>query len=408
MRDDRDVQILRDLAKRYAEIAAKDIQDERRDLWRRHNSLERTRPLIYVRWTAAWDEAPESRLQCEDPFFQQHERFLRQMIFQDTLGDDYIIEPWITQRAMVVMPTGGWGFEYVHDRKVAGGSWQFDPPMESLDDIDGVASPHHVIDEEATARNVARLQDAVGDMLEVAVDRGPAYMSWRGDISYDLAQLRGLSQLMLDMADNPDWLHRLAKHMSDSILRCQDEAEAAGDWRLTGHSNQAMCYAKELSDPKANSGPVQRKQLWLFMAAQEFALISPRMHEEFLFQYQFPILERFGLTAYGCCEDLTHKIDMLRRLRNLRRIAVTPVADVKKCAEQIGEDYVFSWRPNPAEMICCGFDPDHVRKVIHQGMEDSKGCHVDITLKDVQTVQDHPENLREWVRVVRSVTDEYV
>ena len=98
---------------------------------------------------------------------------------------------------------------------------------------------------------------------------------------------------------------------------------------------------------------------------------------------------------------------MLRQIPNLRRIAVTPVADVARCAEQIGEDYVFSWRPNPSEMICCGFDPDLVRKVIKSGMEAAKGCHVDITLKDVQTVQGKPENLARWVQVVRSITDHY-
>jgi hypothetical protein len=36
-----------------------------------------------------------------------------------------------------------------------------------------------------------------------------------------------------------------------------------------------------------------------------------------------------------------------------------------------------------------------------------KGCFVDITLKDVQTVQDQPENLREWVKIVRSISDTY-
>ena len=403
----RDVRILRELARECSEIAARDVQDERRDLWRRHNSLERTRPLIYVRWLAAWNEAPQSRLQCEDPFYKTHERFLRQMIFQDSIGDDYIIEPWITQRATMVTPEGGWGFAYRHDKNEAGGSWKFDPPMTAFEDIEKLANPHHVIDEEATRGNAARIRDAVGDILEVTVERKPFYTSWRGDISYDLAQLRGLSQLMLDMADNPERLHRLAGRMSESILRTHEEAEAAGDWRLSSHQNQAMTYAKELRDPQANSEPVKREDLWYFVAAQEFALISPRMHDEFLFQYQFPIIEKFGLVAYGCCEDLTNKIDMLRRLPNLRRIAVTPVADVAKSAEQIRQDYVFSWRPNPAEMICCGFDPDHVRKVVRRAMEDSRGCHVDITLKDVQTVQNRPEDLREWVKVVRSVSDEY-
>ena len=75
-----DVEILRELARRYAETAAKAVQEERRELWRRHNSLVRTRPLVYVRWLAAWHEAAESRLQCQDRFYQGHERFLRQMI----------------------------------------------------------------------------------------------------------------------------------------------------------------------------------------------------------------------------------------------------------------------------------------------------------------------------------------
>ena len=67
---------------------------------------------------------------------------------------------------------------------------------------------------------------------------------------------------------------------------------------------------------------------------------------------QQPIIENFGLAAYGCCENLTDKIHLLRCIRNLRMIAVTPVADVRRCAEQIGADYVFSWQDNPADIVC--------------------------------------------------------
>jgi hypothetical protein len=404
-----DVHIVRELAKKYAEIAAKPIQEERRGLWRAHNSFARTRPPIYVRWLAAWPEAAESRLECEDPFWQGHERFLRQMIFQDTIGDDYIIEPWITQRAtMVTPPAGAWGLEIRHipspDKE---GSWLFDPPIKELDDAKGLVAPRHVIDEEATERDADRLHDAVGGFLEVNVERCPFYTVWHADISYDLAQLRGLEQAMWDMMDNREWLHGLVGFLRDGILRTHDEAEAAGDWGLSSHQNQAMTYAQELSDPKANRRGARRKDLWCFVAAQEMALVSPAQHEEFIFNYQKTIAEKFGLVAYGCCEDLTNKIDMLRKLPNLRRIAVTPVANVRRCAEQIGRDYVISWRPNPAEMICCGFDPAKVKRIVKQAMEDMKGCCVDITLKDVQTVQKQTGNLREWVKVVRSVADEY-
>ncbi len=212
------------------------------------------------------------------------------------------------------------------------------------------------------------------------------------------------------MADNPEWLHRLCKFMSDGVLKTHDQAEAAGDWRLANHANQAVPYAQDLDDPKANSEPVTRDRLWLFMAAQEMAQVSPAMHDEFCLQYQMPIMKKFGLVSYGCCEDLTQKIDMLRQIPNLRRISVTPVADPKKCAEQIGDDYVISWRPNPSQMICCGFDPDLIRQVVRDAMDAfaAHGCHVDVNLKDVQTVQGKPENLRRWVEIVRGITDEYV
>ncbi len=36
-----------------------------------------------------------------------------------------------------------------------------------------------------------------------------------------------------------------------------------------------------------------------------------------------------------------------------------------------------------------------------------RGCHVDINLKDVQTTGGQPELLRDWVRIVRDVTDAY-
>ena len=405
-----DVAILRDLVKQYVEIAAKPVQDERRDLWRRHNSLERTRPLLYVRWLAAWNEAEESKCECEDAFFRAHETRMRQEIFQDTLGDDTIQEPWLTVAASRWSPPNGhWGVKYGRiPSPIAGGSWMFDPPIKDLHDLSDLAEIHHVVNEEATAANVQRLGDAVGDLIEINVDRAPIWQVWTADISYDIANLRGLEQVMWDMADDPEGLHGLCSFLSESVQRVHQEADEVGDWRLHNHQNQAVTYGGELPDPQANSEPVKRDQLWVFAAAQEMAQVSPAMHDEFVLQYQLPIISKFGLVAYGCCEDLTEKIDMLRQIPNLRRIAVTPVADVARCAEQIGGDYVFSWRPNPSQMICCGFDPDLIRTVTRDAMEASKGCHVDITLKDVQTVEHNPYNLREWVKVVRSVSDGYV
>ena len=407
MTNPKDIQILRDLAKQYVEIASKPVQDERRDLWRKHNSLVRTRPPVLALWWCGWHTAPQSKLQCEDPSFRPHETYLRQRIFQDTIGDDYIIEPWIPLRATVLAPPEGlWGMRVSHVPKTdPEGTWGFDPCIKTLEDADKLVKPRHIVDEQATARNLSRVQEAMGDIVEVTVDRSPA---WGASFCTPFANMRGLSQYMWDMVDNPEWLHRVTKFMSDGILSAHDEAEVAGDWRLCNHANQAMPYAQELPDPQANGHSVARDKLWTFVCAQEMAQVSPAMHDEFVIRYQLPIMERFGLVAYGCCEGLADRIDVLRRIPNLRRIAVTPWADVRQSAEQIGQDYVLSWRPNPSQMICCGFDAGRVRKIVRDAMDASRGCHVDITLKDVQTVLGQPENLAKWVEAVRSVSDQYV
>ncbi len=396
--------ILRDLARRYLEICARPEQARRRDWWRRHNSLKTVRPPIYVR-AFAWQEMPQARCVCQDGFLRQYEDFFRRRLFWDALGDDSIFEPWVTAPAVYLC--SGWGLAGRRNYSdEPGGSFKVDYPLKQLDDIGKLCAPCHAIDEAATARRVDRLTEALGDIIAVNVDRGPVYRMWSGDLSTDLGHLRGIEHLMLDMTDNPAWLHRLVKFLSDGVLKAQTEAEAAGDWGLCAHQNQAMPYADELDDPAPNRNGVARNRLWAFMAAQEFTGVSPAMHEEFLLQYQLPILRRFGLAAYGCCEDLTRKIGMLRKIPNLRRIAVSPFADVARCAEQIGRDYVLSYRPSPSDMVGYGFNPERVRAILRRDLTACRDCCVDITLKDVETVNGDPDRVRRWVAVARGVIDE--
>jgi len=399
-----DQAILRDLAARYMEICGRPEMDARRDLWRKHNSRKWTRPLIYTR-AFAWQELPEARLECQDPFFRHFENFFRYQLYWDTLGDDAIFEPWVTLHA--TYRCTGWGVSGDRHRTgEEGGSFKVDYPLKTEADIAKLRPPWHEIDEEATARNASRLHDAIGDLITINIDRGPAYRMWTGDISTDLGYLRGIENFMLDMSDRPAWLHRLVGFMRDGILRTHAQAEAAGDWSLSAHQNQAMFYAEELPDPAANVNGIKRKQLWGYMAAQEFALVGPKKHDEFLLQYQIPILKEFGLVAYGCCEDLTQKIGILRQIPNLRRIAVSPFADAARCAEQIGTDYVLSYRPSPADMVGYGFDPDRILSILRRDLQACKPCHTDITLKDVETVQGDPTRVREWVKLTRRVIDE--
>ncbi len=399
----KDILILRDLAKQYLEICQSPEQAVRRNLWRRHNGLQAVLPPIYVR-AFAWQEMPDRRCVCQDNFFQGYEDFFRQMLFRATLADDFIFEPWVT--VLADYDCTGWGIEgQRHRPEEKEGSFKIDYPLKTLEDIGRLRVPAHRINEEGTRIKVQRLQEAIGDIITINVDRGTAYRMWDGDLSTHLGFLRGIENAMLDMMDNPQGLHRLMRFLRDGVLAVHDQAEAAGDWNLGANENQAMPYTLELPVPAANQNGVSRKNLWGFMASQEFTLVSPDLWNEFLLEYQIPILEKFGLAAYGCCEDLTRKITGLKKIKNLRRIAVSPFADVGRCAEQIGDGYVLSYRPSPADMVSYGFDEERIRKIIRRDLEACKGCRVDITLKDVETVQSDPERVKRWVRLVRNIIE---
>lgn len=403
-----DRNILRPLAEAYAEVCTRPVMAERRNAWRKHNSFKGDRPLIYTR-AFAFPEMPESRLQCGGGLARTVEADLRRMIYWASLGDDSVFEPWYVLRAAYDLPEGGaWGLPHRWVQAgEPGGAKQNDPPIKDPGDAQKIAEPRHCINEAATARRLDEVQEALGEVLPVYVDRAPAYRSWTADLSTELFYLRGMDALMMDTFERAEWLHGLLARMRDGVLRAHSQAERAGDWTRLAHENQAMPYAEELDDPRPEGPPVRREDLWYFCASQEWTLFGPEQWDEFMFQYQEAICRPFGLTAYGCCEDLTLKIPILRRLPNLRRIAVSPMANVAACAEAIGRDYILSYRPSPTDMVGYDFDEDRIRRILRSDLEVCRGCHVDITLKDVQTVQGDPNRVRRWVKITREVIAEY-
>jgi hypothetical protein len=402
-----DIDVLRELARRQAEIAALPGEQHKRQLWAQNNSLKPTRPLMlatYGMWNVWCREYfGDHAMKCQDPFLREQERVMRMKIFSHTIGDDSIVEPW--HDIMASQPyqwNGLWGVHPEHVKSGAeGGAWRFDSPIKEWADVKKLTAPGHVIDEAKTKANLERLSEAFGDILPINVQRGAICQLFQSDLSYDVTQLRGLEQVMIDMYESPEQLHELMAFLRDGRLANEAQAEAAGDFGLTDQGNQSMTYATELPAPKANCYGQSRKNLWTHIAAQEMTLVSPQMHDEFILRYQLPIMSNYGLCQYGCCEDLTNKIDMLRKIPNLRIIAVAPLANVRRCAEQIGKDYVISWRPNPTDMVCCGFDEDRIRRQIREGLSAMKGCHVQIHLKDIETVEGDYDRLAKWTRIVR-------
>jgi hypothetical protein len=117
-----------------------------------------------------------------------------------------------------------------------------------------------------------------------------------------------------------------------------------------------------------------------------------------------------GLLYYGCCEPMDRKIDILRkRFKNLRKISITPWADPKRAAENIGRDYVMAAKPNPAFVATPRFDPAPVEAEIARYCKacQEHGTTVEFVLKDISTIANNPQNLTQWAATVGATIDQY-
>jgi hypothetical protein len=156
-------------------------------------------------------------------------------------------------------------------------------------------------------------------------------------------------------------------------------------------------YTNELSPENLQA---KLSEMWSFGLAQEFTDVSPAQHDEFCLQYQLPVLNRMGLTAYGCCEPYTHKFDMIKKIKNLRRVSVSPWCDIKKASEALEDKYIYSFKPDPA-MIAIEPDEETLRKYFKNVLNAAKDNHLEIILKDTITVENHPERFKIWLKILR-------
>lgn len=399
-----DRRVLREAAKRVAEIATLPIQEERRQMWYRHNRLERVRPMILVFAEGAWRELlPQEEMLCEDPTLRGWEWHLKHLIYRhEHHHDDFVIEPHFNV-PRVIRDTG-WGVEVRHrPSSEATGAWGFDPVIVEPEDLEKLCFPEVIYDEAASQRLFEWAQDILGDLLHVR-QKGDARASFH--LMNFFCQLRGLEQVMMDMLDRPEWLHEAMSFLEEGFRGRNRQLEEMGLLDLNNEDDYVCSggvgYSTELPAKDYDGRHVRMKDMWGFAEAQEMAQVSPEMHYEFILQYEKRLLEPFGLNTYGCCEDLTDKLEFVFQIPNLRRISISPWADVARCAEKLKGDYIFSWKPHPS-MLVGDFSPQRIRAYLQHTMEVTQGCVIEMILKDTHTCEHRPERFTIWTDIAQEV-----
>ena len=141
--------------------------------------------------------------------------------------------------------------------------------------------------------------------------------------------------------------------------------------------------------------------MWGFAESQETVGVSPEMYREFIFPYQRTILERFGLNCYGCCEPLDNRWDLVKTFPRLRRVSVSPWSDVKRMAELLQGNYIFSLKPSPVPLAQPQLDEDSIREELRSNLRRTKNCRVEIIMKDNHTLGKNPQNAERWVALAK-------
>jgi hypothetical protein len=149
------------------------------------------------------------------------------------------------------------------------------------------------------------------------------------------------------------------------------------------------------------SGKVRCRDMWGFTESQETVNVSPAMYEEFVFPFEKPIMDRFGLTCYGCCEPLHSRWKVVSRHHNLRRVSCSPWADLEKMAEWLEDKFILSLKPNPAALATPEIDEPAIRAGLRKALEVTKGCVVELIMKDNHTIGNRPENVVQWCRIAQ-------
>jgi hypothetical protein len=391
--------IIRELAKQYAALANSEEQQRANRRMKASNDLLIVRPPVLID-EIPWNELtsdPDLTCVCEDPLARRTEWFFRRALYQkkhfrcDVLMPDH----WKIRMAYEISPLGV-------EKQVArnaSGSKSFTDVLEDEESLERITEPSFLPRPDLDERSMNFYTDLFHGILPVRlVGSNCMYMQFWDDIS----ELRGVEPIYEDLYDRPEYLHRIMKKFVQRAHARMDFIEThfhVDDDPINLHCTPGMVSGLAEDGLKAT---------WYRGMAQPFSCVSPAMFKEFEFDYIKPLAERCAYTYYGCCEPLDTRIEILKGIRNLRKVGVSPWANEEICAEQIGKDYVFARKPNPAN-VACQTDPEIIRKETENTVKLclKYGCPLEFVLKDISTVSLKPENLTVWANTVSDVLDQY-
>jgi hypothetical protein len=389
------VEYLQTLAEPIAEYSQSKQNKAAINRWRDVNGLRKPdRAPVWCRPVGAWKELlPEDTLRCSDPYSRSIEKYLRMLLVKIDIGDDTPIPSFYPVQAVLqVEPVTIYGVNIQHTNPDEDdGAWVYDPPIQTIEDLNQLKIPHYSFDKAETQRQMEQVYERLGDMLPPKQICQPPLHTI---LCSPAAEMIGLTPLMMHMMNQPELVHQLMGYLRDAVLSSLDQIESMGI--LTPNNEEPMTCSDPIGEPNPD-GTIGLHNLWNMTNSQEFDQVSPAMWERFLLDYQRPILGRFGLTAYGCCENLTHKIDGVLSIPNLRIFVCSAWTNLENVIDRVEDRYVIMWRQKASDVVF----PENNSKIkqdLFDGASKLSQSHYQIVLRELQTLAGHPNRLHVWTQ----------
>jgi hypothetical protein len=408
-----DTGILRRLAREYFLFSKEERNTERVKLHTAVNDLKMIRPVVLID-ELPWNEMNinnELTLQCNDSFLREIEWYLRTNIYKyKHLPADMIMRPYIP--IPKVIQSTGIGINVQEqtlktDAKNNIISHYYNDQLKNEEDLGKLRIPKITYNKVETLRQYDLVGEILGDIIPVKI----VGMDYFGVNTWDdIAIYRGVTNLLMDLAERPDFSHKIVSKLTDIKLAELEQFEALDLFENAPYSLHCTpILTNDLPCKEVNGKHISRKDIWGRGAAQIFSSVSKDMHEEFDIEYMKKTVGQCGLVYYGCCEALDKKIDIVEKLPNLRKISITPWANVNNAAEMINKKYVLASKPNPSSVAVAMLDKESLKHEIKTILDACKknNCACDIVLKDISTCCNRPENIFEWENIAMDMVLNY-
>ncbi len=388
-----------DLAAQLAAVASSAEHARRRRLWDEVLALRgRRAPVNFYLYEWVWArELGADLLRYERGLEAQLERTLRFQLWRaEHLPDD-----WPAHPSVVVHPVRPrrsrpfpWGVELELRVPAGAGAYKPVPALRDPADLERLVLPEYAEDAAATDALVERARELTGGAVAIRLHSDELH--W-GPFEHAV-RLRGMDQLLVDVYDRPEFVHRLMGRLTDGMVAYHRQREAAG--RVCAGLGIGHVPSRDVPPPLHD----RLAGCWGYLHAQSAASYSPAMYAEFVQPYNRRLAELVGQVYYHGCEDLSRKCAIIAELPHLRLFHLSPWTPPEPVVRQLGARVAYEVHAHPTTVIF-GDDRAAIRQELARLHPAVQGVPHVWALADVETFAGRFERTVYWAHVARELSE---